>query len=247
MDFQRGSQRPADLPGCHGRSNEQQADPAANQRGWIRSLGNHRLNRRSLRAGKRAAVEPWGLSDYRLQQHHGIRLFNGGVAGARGRLESEPNDIPTFADVVGGAQQPGGFSYRLAGVLDGEPDWHDLGMLGPATGSTLRSRFRAARLWTEPVSSLSLFRDEEAAPVATAIRRRAGPGGRHGRAIPGPHPGAGVARAQPPFPRRPIVGSRESGRAADHRQPDNRILDQTGRFQQPPKPAMPKPMAAKAR
>lgn len=83
-------------------------------------------------------------------------------------LEAENNDQTTLANLPAAIAQAGGFRSAVAGVLDRNPDWTDLGMLNTGDSVNLSLQSPSGSPLATAGVQVDLFKDADTSPVATA-------------------------------------------------------------------------------
>ncbi|MCF7733582.1 MAG: FG-GAP-like repeat-containing protein, partial [Akkermansiaceae bacterium] len=90
------------------------------------------------------------------------------MLGRRIGLEAENNDRSELANTPSSVPQAGGFRNVVAGVLDRNPDWSDLGILAPGDSVNLSLQSPSASTLATAGAVLALFKDANTTPLVTA-------------------------------------------------------------------------------
>ncbi|MEI7955059.1 MAG: LamG-like jellyroll fold domain-containing protein, partial [Verrucomicrobiota bacterium] len=92
-----------------------------------------------------------------------------GLLGRGIDLEGEPNDLPVQANPVTATMQAGGFHAGVAGILDGNVDWYDLGELSTGNGVNLSLQTPTGSTLAGAATAVELYKDDETSPLARAM------------------------------------------------------------------------------
>ncbi len=92
-----------------------------------------------------------------------------GLLGRGIDLEGEPNDLAVQANPVTATMQAGGFRAGVAGILDGNVDWYDLGVLSSGNGVNLSLQTPTGSTLAGAATAVELYKDDETSPLARAM------------------------------------------------------------------------------